>query len=144
MSLPDSLDLFEYSYTFYFNSSFRLEYCWLSWGQKDHPFSQRSLNYIKNIDIMKDIKLLDDSLNIRPICLRNMKISCTVLKNGASAGLTLGEIGKIWARTDDEGEVKSVMEVLVERAQRQADIVQELRNFRTPSVAKDLLTGNKN
>lgn len=118
-----------------------MEYCWTSWSQKDHPFSPKTLDYIRNINIEEDIKLLTDSFNIRPVCLRNMKVSNMVLKIGAEAGLTLGEIGKIWCRTDDEGEIKSILEVLVERAQRQADIVQEIRVFKAPYLAKELIAG---
>lgn len=38
---------------------------------------------------MKDIKLLEENFKFRPICLRNMRISSTLLKKSAEAGLTL-------------------------------------------------------
>lgn len=38
---------------------------------------------------MKDIKLLEENFKFRPICLRNMRISATLLKKSAAAGLTL-------------------------------------------------------
>jgi len=87
--------------------------------------------------------MLDKSLNLRPICLRNMRLSNILLKMGAEAGLNLGEICKIWCRTDDEGEVKSILEGLVERAQRQADIVEEIRNFRSPKLNNELIADQK-
>lgn len=137
MSLPDSLELLEYNAL----KHNRMEYCWLSWKHKDEPFSKRTLDYIASIDIMQDIKKLDTSLKIRPICLRNMRISCTLLKKGAAAGLNLGEIGKIWCRTDDEGEIPSILEILVERAQLQAEIIQEIRNFRPTAITLDFDSG---
>lgn len=93
-----------------------MEYCWLSWKQASHPFSKKTLEYIKSIDIMKDIETLNNQYKFRPICLRNMRLSSTILKKGAAAGLTLEEIGKIWCRTDDEGVEPSIFEKIVERA----------------------------
>jgi hypothetical protein len=53
------------------------------------PFSQRSLDYIRNIDVMADIEVLEKTFKFRPKCLRNMRISSTLLKKGAESGLTL-------------------------------------------------------
>jgi hypothetical protein len=77
MSIPETLEVCSY------------DLIWLSFSQANKPFSQKSLNYIKSIDIMKDINLLEDIFKFRPICLRNMRISTTLLKKSAEAGLTL-------------------------------------------------------
>jgi hypothetical protein len=52
---------------------------WLSWRQAEQPFSPKSLKVIESIDIMKDIKKLEMSFKFRPICLRNIRISTTLL-----------------------------------------------------------------
>ncbi len=131
MSMPDSLDILEYYFLFrreyQHTKKYRMEYCWLSWAHKDRPFSKRTLDYIKKINIMEDIEMLNSQYKFRPICLRNMRLSGTILKNGAAAGLTLGEIGRIWCRTDDEGEVPSIFEKLVEKARRQADLMHDVK-----------------
>ena len=57
------------------------------------PFSKKSLDYIKSIDIMKDIEQLESTFKIRPQCLRNMRISSLLLKKAAAAGLNLAQIG---------------------------------------------------
>jgi len=77
LSIPDTLAV----------SSFDL--VWLSWAQAEIPFSERTLEYIKNIDIMADIQILESTFKFRPQCLRNLRISCTLLKKAAAAGLTL-------------------------------------------------------
>ncbi len=111
-------------------TAIRMEYCWLSWEHKNRPFSAKTLEYIRSINIMEDIEILNSQYKFRPICLRNMRMSNTILKMGAAAGLTLGEIGKIWCRTDDEGEVPSIFERLVDTARRQADLLHDRHNDR--------------
>jgi len=118
MSIPSTLDIT------------MDDYCWLSedYQQKDHPFSKRTLSYIKSIDVDSDIEFLNSQFRFRPICLRNIKMSTIILKRGAEAGLTLAEIAKIWARTDCESEQKSVFEKIVGLARTQADICMEMSN----------------
>lgn len=77
LSIPDTLQV----------SSWDL--VWLSYSQAEMPFSQRCLDHIRNIDIMADIEMLEKTFKFRPKCLRNMRISSTLLKKGAEAGLTL-------------------------------------------------------
>lgn len=108
-------------------SNNRMEFCWLSWNQKSVPFSQKTLKYIESINIMEDIELLSSQYSFRPICLRNMRMSATILKKGAAAGLTLEEIGKIWCRTDDEGIKPSVFEEIVKSARMRADVMHQDR-----------------
>jgi hypothetical protein len=77
MSIPETLDVCSY------------DLIWLSYSQADKPFSRKSLEYIRKIDIMQDIKQLEETFKFRPVCLRNLRISSTLLKKSAAAGLTL-------------------------------------------------------
>eukprot|EP00826_Nyctotherus_ovalis_P012882 TRINITY_DN13430_c0_g1_i3.p1 TRINITY_DN13430_c0_g1~~TRINITY_DN13430_c0_g1_i3.p1 ORF type:complete len:509 (-),score=135.64 TRINITY_DN13430_c0_g1_i3:204-1730(-) len=124
MSMPDSLEILE------------MEYCWLSWNQRSHPFSQATLKYIESINVMEDVEMLSSQYNFRPICLRNMRMSATILKKGAAAGLTLEEIAKIWCRTDDEGIKPSVFEEIVKSARMRADIMSQNRIYYPLAIAK--------
>jgi len=67
LSIPDTLAICSY------------DLVWLSYTQSEIPFSQKSLDYIKQIDIISDIKLLEKNFKLRQECLRNMRISCTLL-----------------------------------------------------------------
>ena len=111
MSIPDSLEV----------CSFDL--IWLSFSQAERPFSTKSLEYIKSIDIMKDIKNLEETFKFRPICLRNMRISSTLLKKAAEKNLTLAQIGQILCRPDDDEEQPSLLETIVEKARTIANMM---------------------
>jgi hypothetical protein len=71
---------------------------WLNWPQAKLPFDPETRCYIRHIDVEEDASLLK-KLGIRPECIRTMKISSTLLKKGAAAGLTLYEIGSMACRT---------------------------------------------
>ena len=81
LSIPDTLAINSY------------EVAWMSFEQANEPFSQTTMDYIDQINIIEDLKLLQSRLMFRPICLRNMRISGTLLKIGASLNLTLFQIG---------------------------------------------------
>ena len=63
--------------------------CWFEYSQVQEKFSDRAMRYIRSIDIMKDIEMLDQTFKIRPICLRNFRIANTLLKKGVEGGLTM-------------------------------------------------------
>jgi hypothetical protein len=65
------------------------ELAWLSFDQAEQTFSQKSIDYIESLDIEKDLKMLQGVLPFRSECLRNMRISSTLLKVGALGGLNL-------------------------------------------------------
>lgn len=74
---------------------------WLHWKQAKEPFSQRSLDYIKSIDVVADIQILR-ALGFDEECVRTL-ISCTVLlKKGAEMGLTLFDLGNLVTRGEKE------------------------------------------
>jgi hypothetical protein len=54
LAVPDTLEV----------CSFDL--VWLSYAQAERPFSPKSLEYIRNINIMEDIKLLENTFKFRP------------------------------------------------------------------------------
>lgn len=97
--------------------------CWLSFSQAEQPFSKKSLEYISKIDIVEDVKKLKKNFMFRPICLRNMRISGTLLKKGAEAGLTLAQIGMILCRPDEDDSKPSLLEQLVSKARLIADMM---------------------
>jgi len=89
---------------------------WISWPQAKQPFDQQTLRYIEEIDIEEDAQTLEN-LGIRPECIRTMRISTTLLKKGAAAGLSLYQIGNMAARTVLEE--PSQLEKMFEKAQEQ-------------------------
>jgi len=114
LTIPDSLEI----------QSFDL--AWSSFDQAYEPFSEESLAYIKNLKVEKDIAMLEKNFNIRPECLRNMKISNILLKEGAMRGLTLAEICQILCRPDDDETIPSLLEKIVEKAQLCANMRQQV------------------
>jgi len=77
LTIPDSLAIQSFDLT------------WLSYDQASEPFSQKTLDYIKNLNIDEDIRFLEGNFKLRPECLRNMKISTLLLQKAAAKGLTL-------------------------------------------------------
>jgi len=86
---------------------------WLTWPQAKEPLSTALKDYVSKIDIEKDMETLRP-LNIRPECLRTMKISTMLLKKGCELGLSLFDIASIVCRPTLEQ--PSELEVLYERA----------------------------
>jgi len=95
---------------------------WLTWPQARKPFSQEELDYIAAIDSTKDVQILK-SLQIRPECLRTMKISTMILQKGAAVGLTLYDLGCIVSRAVLEE--PSELELLYHQALKELGFVDE-------------------
>lgn len=119
LSIPDNLEVYSY------------DICWMDWEQAHVPFSTKSLAYIKKLDVLKDIKMLDTTFKFRRICLRNIRITGTLLKKGALAGLTLNQIGSILCREDDfdDDPEPSVLEKIVTKAQEMAKSIRQIKNI---------------
>ena len=77
LSIPDNLSICTF------------DIVWLNWSHAEQPFSKRTLKYIEELDIKEDIKILERAFKFRPICLRNIRITSTLLKRAAAAGLNL-------------------------------------------------------
>jgi len=82
---------------------------------KKNLFQKKSLEYIESINIMEDIRCLNELVKIRDISLKNFRISNILLKKCARNGLTLYDIGKILYRPELE-ETPSKLESIVEKS----------------------------
>nr|AEV41104.1 phosphatidylinositol 3- and 4-kinase family protein [Oryza officinalis] len=72
---------------------------WIHWAQSSIPFSEEELEYIKNLDPMRDVAMLRRELPIiREACLRVLVLCTIFLKEAAASGLCLAEIGEMMTR----------------------------------------------
>lgn len=72
---------------------------WIHWPQASIPFSEDELEYIANLDPFHDTDMLRLELPmIREACLRILVLCTTFLKEAASFGLCLAEIGEMMSR----------------------------------------------
>lgn len=110
---------------------------WLGFDQADLPFSQNSLDYIARLDIDTDIEMLESSFKIRPICLRNMKISTQLLQRAAASGLTLAQIGRLICRPDEDDTEPSPLEKIVKKAEQLSAL--KPKNSKLTAVTKKAL-----
>lgn len=93
---------------------------WIHWPQASIPFSDDELEYIENLDPIRDVEMLRSELPmIREACLRVL-ILCTIfLKEAAAYGLCLAEIGEMMTREFRGGdEEPSELEVVCIEARR--------------------------
>nr|XP_043623730.1 phosphatidylinositol 4-kinase gamma 7-like [Erigeron canadensis] len=103
---------------------------WIHWPQASIPFSEDELDYIENLNPYDDIDMLKSELPmIREACLRVLVLCTIFLKQAASYGLCLSEIGEMMSREFRRGEEEpSELEVLCMDARR---IVAEKERERT-------------
>ncbi|CAH9119720.1 unnamed protein product [Cuscuta europaea] len=93
---------------------------WIHWPQASIPFSDDELDYIDRLDPIKDSEMLRTELPmIREACLRVLTLSTIFLKEAASYGLCLAEIGEMMSREFRSGEEEpSELEVVCIEARR--------------------------
>ncbi len=91
------------------------DWCWFSWPQVKEPIDPDVYSYILALNPEKDVAVLSEKLNLRPSCLRLFRVVCTLLIEGAKAGLTLYEIANIILRQEDL-HAPSIMERILLRA----------------------------
>jgi len=89
---------------------------WMMWPQAKQPFDEDTKKYIRNIDVEADAQLLN-ALRVRPECITTMKITTTLMKKAAAAGLSLYDIGNMASRTVLED--PSELEEMIDRARKQ-------------------------
>ncbi|CAI9768049.1 unnamed protein product [Fraxinus pennsylvanica] len=78
---------------------------WIHWPQASIPFSDDELEYIKNLDPVRDSEMLRCELPmIREACLRILVLCTIFLKEAAAYGLCLAEIGEMMSREFRSGE----------------------------------------
>ncbi|PAN35933.1 hypothetical protein GQ55_6G234300 [Panicum hallii var. hallii] len=87
---------------------------WIHWPQASIPFSEEELEYIRNLDPIKDAEMLRMELPmIHEASLRVLVLSTTFLKEAAAYGLCLSEIGDMMSRQfTGKEEEPSTLEVL--------------------------------
>ncbi|XP_073143978.1 phosphatidylinositol 4-kinase gamma 5-like [Henckelia pumila] len=72
---------------------------WIHWPQASIPFSDDELEYIENLDPLRDSEMLRTELPmIREACLRVLRLCTIFLKEAARYGLCLAEIGEMMTR----------------------------------------------
>ncbi|KAH7834559.1 hypothetical protein Vadar_017360 [Vaccinium darrowii] len=93
---------------------------WIHWPQASIPFSEDELEYIRNLDPVKDSNMLRRELPmIREACLRVLVLCTIFLKEAADFGLCLAEIGEMMSREFRSGEEEpSELEVVCIEAQK--------------------------
>ncbi|KAL0296811.1 UNVERIFIED_CONTAM: Phosphatidylinositol 4-kinase gamma 7 [Sesamum radiatum] len=93
---------------------------WIHWPQASIPFSDDELEYIGNLDPVRDSEMLRSELPmIRDACLRVLSLCTIFLKEAASYGLCLAEIGEMMSREFRSGEEEpSELEVICIEARR--------------------------
>jgi len=111
---------------------------WLNWPQAKAPFDADTRCYIRHINVEEDAALLE-KLSIRPECIRTMKISSTLLKKGAAAGLSLYEIASMASRTviDQPSPLERIFEQAVKETEDQgeATLLQKLWRLMDAEIA---------
>ncbi|CAD8095628.1 unnamed protein product [Paramecium primaurelia] len=88
-----------------FPDSFKIcrdEVVWYHWGQMAQQFTQEEKLFIEKIDPDKDIQMIKEKVQLREICLRNVKIATMLLKIGAAADLTIHDIAEMLYREDPD------------------------------------------
>lgn len=93
---------------------------WIHWPQASIPFSEEELEYIKNLDPVRESKMLQMELPmIRKACLRILELCTVFLKEATTFGLCLAEIGEMMSREYKGQEDKpSELEVVCLEARR--------------------------
>lgn len=95
---------------------------WIHWPQASIPFSDDELEYIRNLDPVRDSEMLRSELPmVREACLRVLVLCTIFLKEAAGYGLCLAEIGEMMSREFRNGEEEpSELEVICIEARRLA------------------------
>ncbi|XP_065879727.1 phosphatidylinositol 4-kinase gamma 7-like [Euphorbia lathyris] len=106
---------------------------WIHWPQASIPFSDDELEYIENLDPIKDCEMLRRELPmIREACLRVLVLCTIFLKEAARNGLCLAEIGEMMSREFRSGEEEpSELEVVCIEAKRQIVEIEALLSPRS-------------
>eukprot|EP01083_Nonionella_stella_P087202 242499_1 len=80
------------------------------------PVSQETKEYILNLDIEADARMLKERLNIPDRALDYFRASSKLLQAGIKKGMTLYDIAILCCRNDDAGELPSKLELLMSMA----------------------------
>lgn len=73
---------------------------WMSWPQAKEPFGPAELEYIRTLDLDKDLAFLGDVLGIETPCLRLAWATTRLLQIAADSGWSAYDVGQVMYRTD--------------------------------------------
>lgn len=93
---------------------------WIHWPQASIPFLEDELEYIRNLNPVRDSEMLRTELPmIREACLRVLVLCTIFLKEAAAFGLCLADIGEMMSREfQGNVEVPSELEVICLEARK--------------------------
>ena len=92
--------------------------CWMSWSQAEKPFTEDEKKYIDSIDILEDMKNLNQYIFLRPECWKYFRISNTVLKVCTKYNLTPFEIGSLLYHSDYDYKTPSKIKLVIEKTEK--------------------------
>lgn len=84
--------------------------CWITWPQVSRPLDPEILNFVMNLNIEEEAKMLENQCCFSQKVLTHFKIVCTLLKRGVEAGLTLFTIANVIVRQelDEPSELENI------------------------------------
>lgn len=92
------------------------DWCWLDWPQLKEPVSQKTKEYILNLNVEEEVSMLKERLNIPERALDYFRASSKLLQAGIRNGMTLYDVAILCCRNDDAGELPSKLETLMSMA----------------------------
>jgi len=92
------------------------DWCWLDWPQLKQPVSQKTRDYILNLNVEEEVAMLKERLNIPERALDYFRASSKLLQAGIRSGMTLYDVAILCCRNDDAGELPSKLETLMSMA----------------------------
>jgi hypothetical protein len=110
------------------------------------PLSAEFKEYVLNLDIEADARLLHERLNICEEAIDIFRASSSLLKAGVKAGLTLYDIAVMCCRNDNQGEIPSMLEKLSVMASELSSIAIENEKWHHAAASRaieDQLTPKK-
>ncbi|XP_010257911.1 PREDICTED: phosphatidylinositol 4-kinase gamma 7 isoform X2 [Nelumbo nucifera] len=113
---------------------------WIHWPQASIPFSEDELEYIKQLDPVKDSDMLRMELPmIREACLRVLVLCTVFLKEAAAYGLCLSEIGEMMSREfRSREEEPSELELVCIEARRLIAVEKEVSSHSEAGDEEDI------
>lgn len=73
-------------------------FAWLHWDQVQTPFTNEELDYIHDLDPLRDAHIITDELRIPAASAENLVGATLLLKEAALRGMSAGDIGHLIAR----------------------------------------------
>jgi len=103
------------------------------------PLSDTFKNYILNLDIEADARLLHEHLNICEEAIDIFRASSSLLKAGVKAGLSLYSIAVMCCRNDNLGEIPSKLERLSSMASELSSIALENEKWHHTAASRAIV-----